>query len=179
MILARQPTIAGAKHNRHASNQLLLLLADVVSNRVLDIHIYWRSISKVSDPALIRHQIMLAAVFFNHWLAHINIGEFQIVILMIWTIRCQQVVCFYHLLHIHVDEVIEGIDMLLHQTSEPEERWYQLPFVLDALKRLVDVLLIVHLFEDVATELSVGFVFHLSVLHFDSCLIVSQHDEKV
>ncbi|MEY3184845.1 MAG: hypothetical protein RLZZ613_1533 [Pseudomonadota bacterium] len=135
MLHVRKPTVARAEHHWHVPDQHICGHVNVVSLGVLDIHVYWRCVGHVSHTALLRRDVVGNAVFFDRGLADPDVGKLEVKLSLIVPeatvgVRGNQRVGPNDLFDFAVDEVVERVDVLLHQAADAQERGHQLPFVL-------------------------------------------------
>ena len=120
MIHICEPAIACAKHHRHVPNQNFSCCIYVISFSVLNIYVYGRCISHVSNPTLMRCDLMTDTVLFHDWHPDSNVSEFEVklafYIIIAIRISSYYRVCFDNLLDFRVDEEIIRINMLFDKS---------------------------------------------------------------
>lgn len=100
----------------------------------------WRSISHVPDSALLRGDLVSDTVFFDKRHAYSDVSELKVELREVVAVRvcvsCNKRVCPHNLLDLAVNEVIKGVNVLLDEASDSEERRHEFPFVLHELGNL-------------------------------------------
>ena len=78
MAEARQPAVRGSEHHRHVPKQYIALNINVVTFRVLNIHVDRRCICHISDTALLRKDVVGNTVFLNCWHPYPDVRELEV-----------------------------------------------------------------------------------------------------
>jgi hypothetical protein len=90
-------------------------------------------------------QIMLHTILFNPWHIDINIVKLEVEAVIV--LGGHHRIGIDDLFDVDVEEVIERVDVLLHEPAQSQERRHQLPLLLDLLQRLRGSVRVVKLVE--------------------------------
>ena len=83
VILAREPAIAGSKHDRHVAYFDIFEDLHFVSFGVFNCDHDWCLVSHIPQPAVVGHQFAHLVVLKHHGLPHFDVIEFDIEILKV------------------------------------------------------------------------------------------------
>ena len=117
---------------------MILLHDDVVVARILQINVYRRRVSHVTNATLLWIDLVRHSILFDDWMAHSYVQELEpeligLVIARHTSRECvarNELIGLHNLLDLDVDEVIERVDVLLDEASQAQESWNELPFFL-------------------------------------------------
>ena len=129
-----QPAVLRAEHDGHVTDQHVRLCHDPLALSVLDVHVNGRRVSHVANAALMRHDFVLHGHLGNHGHPHVYVREFEkealVLSLVQVLVNLEDRIRFHNVLDADLDEVVVRVDVLLHKTSDPQERWNQFPLIL-------------------------------------------------
>jgi len=161
-----QPAIAGTEHHWHLTNYKVSHPLYLSSHCVLNLNIYGCLVSHIPDPALVRHHLPLIVTLPLPGLPNAHLIKLEVELMIVLT--GHHAVGADDLLDAHIQEVVEGVNVLLNQASQTQEGWHQLPLVLQGFQRLRQPLRVVQLLEVVVGLSSCWVRSALLHLHFSN-----------
>ena len=119
---AIEPAIARAKHDGHPANQHIVLDIDLVPLGVSYIHVDWGRVGDVSDATLVWHDVISRLILTDLGPSNSDVSEHEAEVGV--CVTGDGGVGSDDLLDLLVDEVVERVNVLLHQSSQAEEGWH-------------------------------------------------------